>query len=78
MKLLFDENLSPKQARLVRPIPDSAECPETGYGQTDEDISLPRNYARTKWVGIVSKDSDFYQRARLMAQRRSFNGCGGW
>jgi len=62
MKLLFDENLSPKLPGLVATTyPDSQHVRELGLkGQTDEAIW---NYAKANGFTLVSKDKDFYQRA---------------
>lgn len=64
MKLLFDENLSPKLPRLLTPLfPGSAHVRECGLlGQTDESVW---EYARANGFIIVSKDSDFQQRSLL-------------
>ena len=64
MKLLFDENLSPKLPRLLATLfPDSAHVRECGLlGLPDEDVW---EYARTNDFIIVSKDSDFQQRSLL-------------
>jgi predicted nuclease of predicted toxin-antitoxin system len=64
MKLLFDENLSPKLPRLLATIfPDSAHVRERGLlGQPDEEVW---EYARANGFTVVSKDSDFQQRSLL-------------
>lgn len=64
MKLLFDENLSPKLSQLLAALfPDSTHVRECGLlGQVDEDVW---EYARTNGFIIVSKDSDFQQRSLL-------------
>lgn len=64
MKLLVDENLSPKLYRLLAtPFPDSAHARECGLlGLPDEDVW---EYARANGFTIVSKDSDFQQRSLL-------------
>ena len=64
MKLLFDENLSPKLPRLLATLfPDSAHARECGQlGLPDEDVW---EYARANGFTIVSKDSDFQQRSLL-------------
>ena len=64
MKLLFDENLSPKLPRLLATLfPDSAHVRECGLlGLPDEDVW---EYARANDFIIVSKDSDFQQRSLL-------------
>lgn len=62
MKLLFDENLSPKLPRiLATQFPGSLHLRDCGLkGATDEDIW---DYAAANDFTIVSKDSDFYQRS---------------
>ena len=64
MKLLLDENLSPKLPRLlVTLFPGRAHVRECGLlGQPDEDVW---EYARANGFTIVSKDSDFHQRSLL-------------
>ncbi len=64
MKLLFDENLSPKLPRLLATFfPGSAHVRECGLlGQSDEDVW---DSARANGFTIVSKDSDFQQRSLL-------------
>ena len=64
MKLLFDENLSPKLPRLLAGLfPDSTHVRECGLlGFSDEQVW---EYARANGFTIVSKDSDFQQRSFL-------------
>jgi len=64
MKLLFDENLSPKLPRLVQALfPESTHIRECGLrGFSDGKIW---EYARANDFTIVSKDSDFQQRSLL-------------
>ena len=64
MKLLFDENLSPKLPRLVADLfPGSLHVRECGLlGRPDEEIW---DYARANGFTLVSKDSDFQQRSLL-------------
>ena len=64
MKLLFDENLSPKLPRLLATLfPGSAHVRECGLlGQSDEDVW---EYATAHAFTIISKDSDFQQRSLL-------------
>ena len=64
MKLLFDENLSPKLPGLISATyPDSQHVRELGLkGHTDEEIW---NYAKANGFTLVSKDKDFYQRTLL-------------
>ena len=58
MKLLLDQNLSPKLAiRLVDLFPDSAHVQDAGL-DTAGDTEL-WDYARDNDYVIVSKDSDF-------------------
>jgi predicted nuclease of predicted toxin-antitoxin system len=60
MKLLFDENLSPKLPRLLQSqFPDSAHVRDCGLkGHTDQAIW---EYARVNGFTLVSKDGDFYE-----------------
>ena len=65
MKLLFDENLSPKLPRLLRgQFPGSIHVRDCGLkGRTDQAIW---EYARVNGFTLVSKDGDFYQRSLLL------------
>ncbi len=60
MKLLFEENLSPKLPGLVAALfPNSTHVRDEGLmGQSDADVW---EYARANGFAIVSKDSDFQQ-----------------
>ena len=71
MKLLFDENLSPKLPRLVTTLfPDSLHLRDCGLkGATDEEIWEWRNA-----FTLVSKDSDFYQRSLFYGSPPKFVG----
>ena len=62
MKLLLDENLSPKLPALIAAqFPGSLHIRDCGLkGATDEAIW---GFARTNNFTIISKDSDFYQRS---------------
>ena len=64
MKLLFDENLSPKLPGLCAAIfPGSAHVRDCGLkGQTDEEVW---RYAQANGFVIVSKDADFHERSLL-------------
>ena len=64
MKLLFDENLSPKLPGLLAALfPGSRHVRECGLlGQPDEEVW---EYARVHGFAIVSKDADFQQRSLL-------------
>ena len=64
MKLLFDENLSPKLPLLLeKQFPGSRHLRDCGLkGQSDNAIW---EYARANGFALVSKDSDFSQRSLL-------------
>ena len=64
MKLLFDENLSPKLPEQLAPIfPDCIHIRECGMlGRPDDEVW---EYARENGFTIISKDSDFQQRSLL-------------
>lgn len=64
MKLLFDENLSPKLPQLIATtFPESQHVRELGLkGHTDEEIW---RHAGEQGFTLISKDKDFYQRALL-------------
>ncbi len=64
MKLLFDENLSPRlPGLLVDLFPGSVHVRDCGLlGQSDERVW---QYARSGGLTIVSKDLDFQQRSLL-------------
>jgi predicted nuclease of predicted toxin-antitoxin system len=57
MKLLFDENLSPKLPRLL-----ATEFPNSLHVR---DIGMKGFAAKNNNFTVISKDSDFYQRALL-------------
>ena len=65
MKLLFDENLSPRLVPLLNEIyPDSAHVSNCGLrGAPDGEVW---QYASENGFTIVSKDSDFSQRSYLL------------
>jgi predicted nuclease of predicted toxin-antitoxin system len=64
MKLLFDQNLSPRLARLLADIyPESVHVREVGLRGADD--STIWQYAEARGYAIVSKDSDFQQRSLL-------------
>ena len=67
MKLLFDENLSPRLAESLADLyPGSRHLIQCGLeGASDEEVW---NFARENGFAIISKDSDFSQRS---AVRRS-------
>ena len=71
MKLLFDENLSPKLTRLISAsFSDSQHVRELGLkGRADEEIWA---FAKANGFTIISKDQDFYQRALLFGSPPKF------
>lgn len=64
MKLLFDENLSPRLVPALADLyPDSAHVDRLGLGgEPDEAVWL---YAKENGYLIVSKDSDFHEHSVL-------------
>ena len=64
MKLLFDENVSPRLAELLQDTyPESAHVRDLGLGgATDTSVW---EHARDHGFAIVSKDDDFRQRSFL-------------
>jgi len=71
MKLLFDQNLSPRLPRLLADIyPDSVHVREVGLRDAD-DLTI-WNYAGLHGYSIVSKDSDFQQRSLLVGAPPKF------
>lgn len=65
MKLLFDQNLSPRLPLLLSDLfPDSLHVREVGLKEaTDTEIW---NYGKLNGFVIISKDSDFQQRSLLL------------
>ena len=64
MKLLFDENLSPKLPELLEKLyPGSAHVKTCGLNKASD--SEVWEYAKTHGFVIVSKDSDFQDRSLL-------------
>jgi len=64
VKLLLDENLSPRLTALIADIfPESAHVHECNLA-TASDIAI-WEYAKTHAFVIVSKDSDFFERSVL-------------
>ena len=60
MKLLFDQNLSPRLLPALADIfPDSNHVRNVGLGRADDDAVW--RYATVERFVIVSKDSDFHQ-----------------
>ena len=68
MKLLFDQNLSPRLIELVSDLyPGSVHVREAGLHTADDETVW--NYALRRGYTIVSKDSDFRQMSFLRAYR---------
>ena len=64
MKLLFDENLSPKLVRLLADLfPESVHVHECGLGASEDGQIW--QFAAAQGFAIVSKDLDFYDRSIL-------------
>jgi predicted nuclease of predicted toxin-antitoxin system len=71
MKLLFDQNLSPRLPRaLTKLFPDSVHVREVGLSESGDEAIW--NYARQNGFVIVSKDSDFQQRSFLYGHPPKF------
>jgi predicted nuclease of predicted toxin-antitoxin system len=71
MKLLFDQNLSPRLPRLLDDIyPESMHVREAGLRDSD-DFAIWQ-YAKVQGYAIVSKDSDFQQRSLLQGAPPKF------
>ena len=71
MKLLFDQNLSPRLPRLLADIyADSIHVREVGLRDAD-DFEI-WEYAKANGYAIVSKDSDFQQRSLLIGSPPKF------
>ena len=65
MKLLLDENLSPRLIEQLSDLyPGSAHVQECGLGSTDDAAIW--EYAKSNGFTIVSKDSDFGERSILL------------
>lgn len=62
MKLLFDENLSPRLVSLLSDLfPNSVHVREIGLKSADDPVVW--NYATEHGLIICSKDSDMHQRS---------------
>ena len=62
MKLLFDENLSPRLVRLLEDIfPHSVHVRDVGLKAADD--RLVWDHAKNNGLMLVSKDSDMHQRS---------------
>ena len=65
MRLLFDENLSPRLVTLLIDLfPGSLHVRDVGLSSaTDDDVW---NYPEENGLAIISKDADFHQRSFLL------------
>jgi predicted nuclease of predicted toxin-antitoxin system len=64
VKLLFDENLSPRLPAVLADVyPGSTHVHQRGLGSADD--STIWQYAKNNGLTIVSKDSDFQDRSVL-------------
>ncbi len=62
MKLLFDQNLSPRLVRLLADVyPECRHVHESGMDSASDTVIW--EYARNEGYTIVSKDADFQQRS---------------
>ena len=65
MRLLFDQNLSPRLAVLLADLhPGSTHVRDEGLQSADDDVVW--DYAMRERCVIVSKDADFHQRSFLL------------
>jgi predicted nuclease of predicted toxin-antitoxin system len=65
MKLLFDENLSPKLVKLLSDLfPNSVHVRDVGLNRADDAIVW--EYAQNNSLTICSKDSDMHQRSFVL------------
>ena len=65
MKLLFDENLSPKLVKLLSDLfPESVHVRDVGLNRADDAIVW--KYAQDNLLTICSKDSDMHQRSFVL------------
>jgi predicted nuclease of predicted toxin-antitoxin system len=65
VKLLLDENLSPRLAEALADIyPGSSHVHQCGLGSSDDATIW--DYAKTNGFIIVSKDSDFEERSVVL------------
>jgi len=64
MKLLFDENLSPRLVQLLEDLfPNSIHVLDVGLKAADDPLVW--EYAKSNGLILVSKDSDMHQRSFL-------------
>ena len=61
MRLLFDQNLSPKLVeKLADTYPESKHVQDVGLGNATDPVIW--DFAKTNGYTIVTKDSDFHER----------------
>ena len=73
MKLLFDQNLSPRLPHLLADIyADSIHVREVGMRDADDQVIW--EHAKLHGLTIVSKDSDFQSGACYTAAPRNSSG----
>jgi predicted nuclease of predicted toxin-antitoxin system len=71
MKLLFDQNLSPRLPHLLGDLyPGSIHVRDVGLKEATDTVIW--NYAKHNGFVIVSKDSDFQQRSLLLGHPPQF------
>ena len=64
MRLLLDENLSPRLVALLSDVfPQSAHVHDLGLGSADDEAIW--KHAREHGFAIVTKDSEFHERSLL-------------
>lgn len=64
MRLLYDQNLSPRLVRLLADLyPDALHVRDVGLESADDNAVW--QYAKDNGLVIVSKDSDFHHRSLL-------------
>jgi predicted nuclease of predicted toxin-antitoxin system len=62
VRLLFDENLSPRLTQVLADVyPDAAHVHDLGLGEASD--TLIWEFAAEQGYTIVSKDADFHQRS---------------
>ena len=67
MKLLFDENLSPRLTRLLVDLfPNSIHVRDVGLKAAEDPLVW--DHAKNNGLVLVSKDSDMHQRSFLFGQ----------
>lgn len=74
-KLLFDQNLSPRLARVLASLyPGSAHVRDVGLAEADDEVIWV--HAATYGYVIVTKDDDFRQRSFVRGHRLKSSGLG--